>query len=397
MKTWTKLLMMAGAALMLAGVSGCGKPSVSVTNASLSQVPLTIEDTVTPEAAHSAPVIPMVSGAITGDTQIPDVGTKVTAGQVLFQVDSSKYESQAEALRAQIAAATTPQTTTTVVQQAPVDNSMEASLLQQGIITRAEYDKIQGRKGGGTQTVTVPSSGGGQAPQGLVASLQSIEKAISDCTIRAPIDGVISNVYITGDNKQAVAGKPALMIRQDSPVVANIQLPSSVDKVIETAKVKKTLTVSISDGTNVWYGELNHQKSDAKTLDDNGNTAQAAQDNKAAAASASTASATPSDGTFSMYKIQVDNPDGKIAIGKSYKVRIETGQDAACYLIPSSAIIKNNQVAVVTDQNLVDLRNVVVAGTVSGQTMVLAGLKDGDRVINNPPAGIEIGMEVKVK
>jgi RND family efflux transporter MFP subunit len=361
-KTVGKWIMAAGTAAMLIGVAGCGKPSVTVTKATLSQVPLVVESTVTPEAAHSAPVIPMVSGAITSN--VPDVGTKVKAGDVLFQIDSSRYEAQAEGLRAQIAAATAP--TYVPVQQAPADDSMEASLLRQGIITRAEYNRIQGRN---AQAAAPVQQSGGTAPEGLTASLQSLEKAIADCSIRAPIDGVIANVYVTNENKNAVAGKPAMVIRQDSPVAATLQLPSSVDEVIDRAKEKKTLTVSLSDGKNVWYGELNRQ--------------QAQKDN-----------VTKDD--FSIYKIQVDNPKGEIAIGKEYKVRIETGQDASCYVVPSKAIIKDNQVAVVTDENLIDMRTVTIAGTMDDKTIILSGLEEGDRVVNNPPAGIEIGMEVKV-
>ena len=203
------MCMMAVTAVVL-GVSGCGKPSVSVEPASLSEVPLTIEQTVTPEAAHSAPVIPMVTGKI--QSGIPDVGTKVKAGQVLFQVDSSKYQAQAAGLRAQIAASAKR---TVTVQSAgggaPIDNSMEASLLKQGIITRAEYNRIKGRNASTASSQTVTTTGG-VAPAGLTASLQSLEKAIADCSIRAPIDGVVSAVYAAND-KMAVAGKPALIIR----------------------------------------------------------------------------------------------------------------------------------------------------------------------------------------
>lgn len=100
-----------------------------------------METRVVPEALHIAPVIPSVSGSLISG--LPEVGQTVEAGDVLFQIDSSQYESQASALQAQISASSS------VVYGAAApedDNSIEASLLRQGIITRAEYDKIQGRK-----------------------------------------------------------------------------------------------------------------------------------------------------------------------------------------------------------------------------------------------------------
>lgn len=356
------MCMMAVTAVVL-GVSGCGKPSVSVELASLSEVLLTIEQTVTPEAAHSAPVIPMVTGKI--QSEIPDVGTKVKAGQVLFQVDSSKYQAQAAGLRAQIAASARR---TVTVQSAgggaPIDNSMEASLLKQGIITRAEYNRIKGRNASTASSQTVTTTGG-VAPAGLTASLQSLEKAIADCSIRAPIDGVVSAVYAAND-KIAVAGKPALIIRQDSPVAANLELPARLDKVMDKAKDTKTLTVTLTDGKNIWYAELTRQEGQG-------------------------------DKEISAYRVQADNPDGQIVIGKNYKLRIETGQDAPCFIVPAKAILPNSQVAIVTADNLIDFRTVVTAGKVGNNVLILSGLKEGEQVVTNPPEGLEIGTPVDVQ
>ena len=90
-------------------------------------------------------------------------------------------------------------------------------------------------------------SGGGAPDPGLIASLQTLQKTIASCTVRAPISGVVSQVYL-GDTHMAMAGKPALVIRQDSPVVATIELPVRLDSVMEKAKDEKVWSMYVMYG-----------------------------------------------------------------------------------------------------------------------------------------------------
>lgn len=354
----------ASAALALGAaflISGCGKPTVAVTVAQKSSVPFVFESDIKPAALHSLPVIPQVSGKII--SQLPDVGSQVTAGQLLVQIDASQYEAQAAEIRSKIAAASAA-SVQRVYQADPIDDSMEASLLRQGIITRAEYDRIRGRKGSGTY---VQQTVGGEPDTALLASLQAVQKAISESTIVSPIDGIISQVY-ENDSQMAAAGKPLLVIRQNSPVIADVQIPASLDQVLADAKNTKSLTVTISDKdhVNTWYGELKPQ---------------------------------PNQGgdAYTVYKVQADNPDDAIVIGDVYKVRIDTGKDVSGYVIPASAFIRPDQVEVVTADNLVDMRTVTVASDMGENKLVVSGLSDGDRVITAPDSQLQLGMEVVVK
>lgn len=337
--------------------SGCGnQPSVHVLKAEMSREPFVYETKAPAEAVHSAPVIPAVSGGIL--TELPDVGTVVKAGDVLFKVDSSQYESQASALQQQLAASAAQNTVSSG--SYGIDNSLEASLLKQGIITRAEYERIKGRQG-----AAAPFRSSSAPDPALAASLQAVEKLIASCTVRAPIDGVISQVY-AGDKKLAVAGKPALVIRQDTPVSVTVEIPARMDETLEEAKTEKSLTVSLSDGTEVWYGELKPQPN------------------------------TEGD-KYRAYKIQVDNPDNMIVIGNDYSVRIDSGKAVDCFLIPKSALIGEDRVAVINDNNLADIRTVDVAGERGGYAVVLDGIQEGDRVVVDPPKGLDVGMQVEVR
>ena len=126
------------------------------------------------------------------------------------------------------------------------------------------------------------------------------------------------------------------------------------------------MTVTLTDGKNIWYAELTRQEGQG-------------------------------DKEISAYRVQADNPDGQIVIGKNYKLRIETGQDAPCFIVPSKAILPNSQVAIVTADNLIDFRTVVTAGRVGNNVLILSGLKEGEQVVTNPPEGLEIGTPVDVQ
>ena len=326
MKKWISW-MAVGALSAVLLLSGCGKPSVHVMKAEASQEPFTLETKAVPEALHVAPVIPSVSGGLLSD--LPDIGTTVEAGDVLFRIDSSQYESQAASIEAKIAesASSAPPAS---YGGAPIDNSMEASLLKQGIITRAEYNRIKGRS---AVAEPVPSSGGAQ------------------------VDGNLAS---------ALAGKPALVIRQDSPVTASIEIPSKLDTLMERAKDDKTLTVTMTDGDEIWYGELKKQPNE--------------------------------DGDkYTTYKVQVDNSDDEITIGNEYNIRIESGKTMSSYMIPKTALIGEDSVAVVNDDGLIDIKTVDVASETGGFLLIMDGLSEGDRVVTDPTKDLEMGMEVDVK
>ena len=76
---------------------------------------------------------------------------------------------------------------------------------------------------------------------------------------------------------------------------------------------------------------------------------------------------------------------------------MESGQNDSCIMIPDSAIIGDNTVAIVNDGNLVDIKDVSIASRQGGYAMIMDGLSEGDRVITDPPKGIEMGMQVDVK
>lgn len=344
---------LAAAAVLAAALAGCGTPKVSVVHAQKQMAPFVYEAPAHLEALHTLSVVPLVSGKILSD--LPDIGTAVQAGQLLIQIDPAPYEAQRDEMAARIAAGAA------AAAPAPaVDDSMEASLLRQGIITRAEYNRLRARRGGAPAPAAAP-----QTDEASMIALQTAQKAVNDCTILAPISGIISQNYVA-DTKTAAAGQPALVIRQDSPVLASLQIPSEMDPILTQAKAGKTLTVTISDGSRTWYGELKPQPN-------------------------------PNGDAYTVYRVQADNPDGTMEIGKEYDVRIDSGRQVEGYVIPASAFIKDDMVEIVNEDNLIDVRTVTVASTLGEDRLVIGGLADGDRVVARPSEDLQLGMKVEVR
>lgn len=338
--------------------SGCGKTSVRVRQVEEIKAPFVIEISSEAEALHTEQVIPSVSGPVT--SELPAVGTKVEAGSLLFQIDASSYEAQAAALENQIASSYSSGAEMPSY-NAENDDSMEASLLRQGIITRAEYERIQGRKGNTSRT---SANRAGPAGEGVREALAAVRKSIAACGVRAPIGGTVSAVYLE-KNKIAAAGRVAMVIRQETPVIFSFGLPVAWDEFIEKIKNEKKLTVTVSDGEHVVYGELKKQESDGN--------------NK-----------------YTVYKVQIDNPEGALVLGKNYTVRLSSSDNFPAIVIPETALMKENTVAVVTEDSLIDIKTVTVGHTDGEEVYVLGGLHAGDRIVVNPSDYIEIGMPVTV-
>lgn len=349
-----------GAALFLA--AGCGKPSVKVVTAELKEEPLTIEDQIRPEALHTAPVIPAVTGKIVSGP--PDVGTVVKAGEVLFTIDDSKYRKQMADIESRLSAASAP-APSYGAPAAAQDMGAEDALLAQGIITRAEYNRIL-MKRSVPQTAAAPqASAGDMSPEGLLAALQAAQQAISSSQVTAPIDGVVSQLYID-DKRMAVTGHPALVIREDSPVIGEVTVLTKVSDALIRAKEAKTLTVSMTDGKSTWYGELKPQP-------------------------------VKEGSALRLFRIQFDNPEGQIVIGQNYKVRLETRENAKVFVIPKTAFLKPNTLFVVTADGLLDMKTVTSVSTSGDNAFVADGLDEGDRVVTNPTEDLQMGMAVSVK
>ncbi len=320
-------------------LGGCGTPKVETMVAQKVRAPLVFTATVVPEALFSLPVIPQVSGTLLAP--LPDPGTELCAGDTIADIDTSQYDAQIAEGEARLASQ--PAAAPSLEE----DGSMEASLLQQGIITRAEYEKLRGKK---SRTVAVSGN------EAMESALAAAKNARAACHI--------TKIYV--QKNVAQAGQPLLLIRQDSPVIAEIEIPRDIVAAVDEAKEKRTLTVSLTDAdrSRVWFGELKKEGEEAGS-------------------------------PFAVYRVQADNPDGTLIIGEKYDLRIDTGRETEGISVPTKAIFDGNKVQIVTEDGLLDIRSVIVGADAGENTLIIGGLEEGDHVVVSPDTKLSVGTKVK--
>lgn len=321
--------------------AGCSRVSVHVQKAEFTKKPFVYEEEIKMEASQTIPIIPIVSGKIISGK--PDIGQKVKAGDILFKLDTSKYEEELSSL--------SKKSVNNEVSEE--DDPAALSLVNQGIITKAEYNKLMQKKG-----IKHPNNAVNEIQS--QAKLNTIAKIIEECTVKSPIDGVISELFI-GENQSVMSGKPALVVSQNAYVCGEISLPENIGDALEESGKLNKLKVQLIDGENTIDGEFKVNKAE------NGHKT---------------------------YKVEFKNKDNKLKVGKKYKVHIETEREIPCIVLPAKALIGEDTVAIVTESGLADMKTVKVAYNDNKNIFVIDGINEGEEVIVNPPKNLEIGVQV---
>ncbi|HLX94750.1 MAG TPA: efflux RND transporter periplasmic adaptor subunit [Verrucomicrobiae bacterium] len=99
-------------------------------------------------------------------------------------------------------------------------------------------------------------------------------------------------------------------------------------------------------------------------------------------------------------ELQVPNPHGELFAGSYAQVRFNEAASPGALTISDNAIIfraQGTQVALVDNNNQVQLRSVKLGRDFGDTVEVVDGLKANDRVIDNPPDSIADGMAVRVE
>ena len=112
-----------------------------------------------------------------------------------------------------------------------------------------------------------------------------------------------------------------------------------------------------------------------------------------------TAGAVDPDSRTLLVELQVPNPHNDILAGSYAQVRFNHAADTHGLMISDNALIfraQGMQVALVGDDNKVQLRPVKVGRDYGDTIEILNGIKATDRVIVNPPDSIADGMSVQV-
>lgn len=322
-----------------------------------------------------APVLARADGYI--QRRLVDIGDKVKAGQMLAEIDAPELTDQVAQARAaeQQAEAALDQANANVKQGqtdmelARIMAQRSGVLVGRGAVARQDDDQTQAQY------------------QAKIAALQSLQKAVdvqraniaaakSNLArlqkmdeyrgVVAPFDGVITQRNV--DVGALVTSGSTLLFRiaQVDTLRTYVTVPQSYADSIRTGQ-PAILTVSNLPGRQ-FAGSVARS---ANALD-------------------------PSSRTL-LVEVHVPNHDRLLLPGMYAQVELTSARAQPPLLVPSDAMIMRDngaQVAVLGSGNLLHLRKIDVGRDYGDRLEVVAGLQEGDRIVDNPGDEARDGLKI---
>ncbi len=293
-------------------------------------------------------------------------GTTVEAGQALYQIDAAPYaaavqRAQAEWLRARAAA-----------EVARLRAERFAPLAKAGAVPKQDNDDVQANYQQELANV-----------QATRAALDSARIDLGYTRVTAPIDGVISQSFVT-EGALVTTGQAQLLARvtQLDPIYVDIQRPTAEMLVLQREFEAGRLERSGPDSARL---EL--------LLEDGGKYAQAGQ--------LQFSGVTVDVGTGSVnLRATFPNPTQQLLPGMYVRGRLQEGVEPAALLVPQRAVTRdadgNASVLVVGKDDKLELRRIETRRAAGDAWLIGSGLTAGDRVVISGPLRLSPGMPVRV-
>jgi membrane fusion protein (multidrug efflux system) len=339
-----------------------GPPEVGVVTVREEAVVLSTELPGRTSAYESSEVRPQVNGLIL--ERLFTEGDQVRAGQALYRIDPAPYEAQVASARAALGRARAAIASTSALAR------RYGELVKINAISRQEAENA---------TVGAQQAQADVAAQ--QAALRSAQIDLARTTIRAPISGRIGrSTYTTGALVSASQTDPLTTIQRLDPIFVDIQQSSA-----DVLRLRQQLL----------SGELSREGGAARVklkLEDG--------------------SAYPQEGALKFTDVTVDpttgsqvvraqfpNTQGLLLPGMYVRSELVEGTRSNGILVPQGAVSRdekgNPTTLVVGAQNKVEMRKLTAPRTVSGNWLVTAGLKPGDKVIVDGAQALRPGATVK--
>jgi RND family efflux transporter MFP subunit len=322
------------------------------------------------QAVTEVPILARASGYI--KTRNVDIGDRVTAGQLVAEIEAPDFDQQVKQARAarEQSMASLEQANANLVQGKSTEKMSRvtaerwATLSQQGVVSRQENDTYQSQYE--TQRANVQA-----LEKAVIVARSNI--AVTDANVgrltemqgffkvRAPYAGVITLRNV--DTGGLVTEGTTLLFRiaQTDRLRAYVNVPQSEARSVHVGQVAK---LSIADlPSRIFAGSVTRT---SNSLD-------------------------PSTRTL-LTEVQVANPDGALIPGMYADVDLTTPRNDPPALIPGDTLVLRSdgpQVAVVLPDNTVHFQKIQLGRDYGDRIEVLSGLEAGQNVIINPSDAVQ--------
>lgn len=315
-----------------------------------------------------------------------DLGSVVTEGQVIAQIESEDYKlrvQQSEAALAQARARlglapegtddrVDPEQTATVRQaravldEARFSRDRAAKLVEQGIIAKAEFDNAnalfkvaEGRYQDAYEEI--------RNRQAVLAQRRSelglARQQLKDTTVVAPLDGIVQEKR-TSPGEYLAAGAPVVNIVRMDPLRLRAEIPERESRNVHTGQ---NVRVTIEGDANIYVGQI-------KRL-----SPVIAEQNR-------------------MLVVEADvRNNGRLRPGSFAHAEIVTNDSKMAVTVPNNAIVTFAGIdKVIVVQNGKALEKPITTGRKNGEyTEIVAGINVGEKVIIDP-GNLQSGQAVEV-
>jgi RND family efflux transporter MFP subunit len=303
------------------------------------------------EAYSQAQIFARVSGYI--KEWKADIGTAVKAGQLLAVIDAPDLDQQIMQAQADVASAQANM----ALSKANLERGQ--SLIASGSVSKQDLDQRTADFGN--------KAGLAKSQQANLDRLRVLEKYKR---IEAPFDGIVSarTTDVGALINAGGSGGPALFVISDtSRLRVYINVPQVYVPSIRLG-TKAQITVPEYPGRNF-----------------------------PATVEASSQSIDVASGTARM-QLVVDNSSGALMTGAFANVRVDLPNPETTISIPASALVFDKsglRVATIDGENRVLVKPVTIARDLGTTIEIGSGLTADDRIIANPPDGINTGDQVR--
>jgi len=361
--TWTHVARSTGAEEALQ-TRQAAVPLVRFVQVKASSAPLVVDLAGNMQAFDAATLYARATGYIS--TRNVDIGSRVHKGDVLAVIAAPDLDQQLVQARAQLLQmqASLQQS---IAQRAlaHVTNQRTSRLVKDGWDSRQQGD--QDRTTFSTQSAAVAVAQANVAAQ--VAQVDRLAELTGFEKVLAPFDGVITARDIDIGNlvtADAATGTPLFSIARNDVLRVQVYVPQEDVFGLKDGQ-DATITVPQLPG-KTFHGRVARN---AASLGANTRTLLA--------------------------EVDVDNADGALSPGLYGIVHIEEPRDNPIMSVPSQAVIfdKTGLSVAIMEGDHIEIRHLDVAADNGATLDVRGGLKDGDKVIVNPPVDAADGMKVR--
>jgi RND family efflux transporter MFP subunit len=327
------------------------------------------------QAVTEAPILARAEGYVV--RRYVDIGDRVTAGQLLAEIEAPDLDQQVKQSQAAVVQAQADlERANAALEQGKANESIAKvtatrwdNLVRRGAVSKQENDQYQAQYQAQAANVRALERAV-DAAKGNIVAMQANVGRLSEMQgylkVRAPFAGVVTLRNVDVGTLVNTGTTMLFRIAQSNLLRTYLNVPQSSASDVHVGQMASLATPELPE----------RKFSGAVTRTSN------AMD--------------PSSRTL-LVEVQVPNPEGKLLPGMYVEVDLHLPRKDPPLLVPSDTLTvrpEGTLVAVLNSSNAVHFQRVVIGRDFGSQIEILSGLSAGQRVIANPNDSVQEGVKV---